>query len=99
MGHSHKHKSSDPTQLFGVAALAAGIGALAAVLFTKQSGAETREALRAKIQEAKSKPQSMKQDINEAADNAVNAASKLKEQSVDKAKQASDALKDSLDKK
>ena len=83
MGHSHNH--NDTSQLFGIAALAAGVGALTALLFSKQSGAETREALRAKIRDIKAKPSSLKQDINEAADNAAETAEKIKDQFKDKA--------------
>lgn len=99
MGHSHSHKDSDTTQLFGIAALAAGVGALTALLFSKKNGAETRDALRTKIQELKTKPQSIKKDIDEAADNASDMASRAKDQAIDTADEVADKLKNKIDKR
>ena len=98
MGHAHNHKDNDTTQMFGIAALAAGVGALTAILFTKQNGAETREALRTKMQEFKAKPKSIKQEIDEAADNAAKNAAAVTDQVIEKATNLSDKLKDKINK-
>ncbi len=94
---SHSHSDNDKAQIFGVAALAAGIGAVMAVLFTRQSGSETRQALRDKFQEAKAKPQTIKKDINDAADNAKDIALKAKDQAAATVKEVADKTADKID--
>lgn len=98
MNRSHHHSDKDTKQLFGIAALAASIGAVTAILFTKQNGAETREALRHKFQEFKAKPQNIKKDIDDAVDSAKDVALKAKDQVTDKTKSQLDAVKHKLDK-
>ena len=98
MNHSHHHSDKDTNQLFGIAALAAGVGAITAMLFAKQNGAETREALRTKFQEIKAKPQYIKKDIDDAANNAKDVALKAKDQIAEKAADRVDSIKDKIDK-
>jgi gas vesicle protein len=46
---AHKHSVIDsPTQLVGIAAIAAGVGALTAILIAPKSGFETRQEIRAR---------------------------------------------------
>jgi gas vesicle protein len=49
MGHRHSHSVIDhPTELFGVAAIAAIIGATTAILFAPKSGSQTRQGIRSR---------------------------------------------------
>lgn len=45
MKHRHTH-NNNPGQLFGVVAVAAGVGAVVALLFTPRTGQQLRRALR-----------------------------------------------------
>ena len=95
---SHSHSDNDKTQLFGIAALAACIGAATAVLFARQSGSETRQTLRGKFRDAKSKPQAIKKEINEAADNAKDIALRAKDGASSKTTEVADMVADKIDK-
>lgn len=78
MRHSHSHSNVDKSQLIGVSALAAGVGALSALLFAKRNGAETRQAIRDKAKQFKTNVKTSGVDIDEAVVNAQDMAAKAK---------------------
>lgn len=64
---SHSHTKSDNTGLFvGVAALAAGIGAVSAILFTSQRGADVKKAIQGKLRSLNTKAKQTSEDVNGA---------------------------------
>lgn len=75
----HSHSDSDKTQIFGIAALAAGVGAMTALLLAKKDGRETREAIRLKASRYKSKLKDPITDISEAAENAKDVVNQAKD--------------------
>ena len=76
---SHSHTKSDNAGLFmGVAALAAGVGAVTAILFTPQRGADVKNTLRHKLRSLNNKAKQTTEDVNEAIGNAEDIARKGK---------------------
>lgn len=76
---SHSHSKSDNAGLFmGVAALAAGVGAVTAILFTPQRGADIKNSLWQKMRSMKSKAKQTSDEVDEVIDNAEDVALKSK---------------------
>ena len=78
MRRSHSHNDTNTTQIAGVAALAAGVGALTALLFTSRNGNQTRQALRDKVKQFKTKAKDTKDDIADAGNDAHDVVEKAK---------------------
>ena len=74
----HSHSNVDKSQLIGISALAAGVGALSALMFAKRNGAETRQAIRNKVEQLKTNVKTSGVDIDEAVVNAKDMAAKAK---------------------
>lgn len=77
MSHSHT-KSDNAGLLMGIAALAAGVGAVTAILFTPQRGADIKNSLRQKMRRMNSKAKQTSEEVHEAIDNAEDVALKRK---------------------
>ncbi len=82
MGHFHSDDNNK--NLFGVTALAAGIGAVTALLLSNRSGTQTRQIIRSKVQDLKDKMYSTKDDIADVTEDAKTVAKQAKAEVMDK---------------
>lgn len=108
MAHSHSI-TENPTQMIGLAALAAGIGALVALLFTPRTGQQVRNGVKRRvdhaahdvkhrIDEKRTRNQAISERLKEAVDNTKSDMSQTASNLSDNAKQATRDVKASADK-
>ena len=84
MRHIHSHSEADKAQVFGIAALAAGVGAIVALLFSAKSGPETRSAIRDRLSKVKNSAKDYRADVNDTIEDISQAAEQKKDEIIEK---------------